>query len=77
MKCVKQLNYQNKRETVQDKRPALFCNIKERKMKKIVALLVLCSLAMVASCSHKCETEPIVESNHKLIVPPDFGNMPK
>ncbi|MBQ6110129.1 MAG: hypothetical protein IJL05_01990 [Alphaproteobacteria bacterium] len=46
-------------------------------MKKILALLALCSVIIVAGCSHKCETEPIVEANHKLIVPPDFGNMPK
>ena len=46
-------------------------------MKKIVMLLTLCSLVgFVAGCC-KCETEPVVESNHKLIVPPNFGNMPK
>ena len=47
-------------------------------MKKICALLALCSLiGFVAGCSCKCDKEPIVESNHKLIVPPNFGNMPK
>ena len=46
-------------------------------MKKIAILLALCSLVIVAGCSHKCETEPIIEENHKLIVPPNFGNMPK
>ena len=45
-------------------------------MKKLAVLLTLCSLALVAGCC-KCEKEPIIESNHKLIVPPDFGNMPK
>ena len=50
----------------------------ERQMKKILILLAVCSLVgFVAGCSHKCETEPIVEANHKLIVPPNFGNMPK
>ena len=51
----------------------------ERKeiMKKIIMLLALVSLVgFVAGCC-KCENEPIVESNHKLIVPPNFGNMPK
>lgn len=47
-------------------------------MKKI---LLLCALVMVpvvvAGCAKKCEVEPIVEQNHKLIVPPNFGNMPK
>ena len=46
-------------------------------MKKIVLLIGLISVVCVAGCSHKCESEPIVESNHKLIVPPNFGNMPK
>ena len=51
----------------------------ERKeiMKKIIMLMALVSLVgFVAGCC-KCENEPIVESNHKLIVPPNFGNMPK
>ncbi len=46
-------------------------------MKKIALLVALCSLVVITGCSCKCEKEPIVESNHKLIVPPDFGNMPK
>ena len=46
-------------------------------MKRIAVLLALCSLVAVAGCACNCEKEPIVESNHKLIVPPDFGNMPK
>ncbi len=47
-------------------------------MKKIALLVALCSVVcVVAGCSCKCEKEPIVESNHKLIVPPNFGNMPK
>lgn len=46
-------------------------------MKKIILLLAVVSVAFgVAGCC-KCESEPIVESNHKLIVPPNFGNMPK
>ena len=53
-------------------------NSKERKMKKIAILLAMVSLVgFIAGCSCKCENEPIVESNHKLIVPPNFGNMPK
>ncbi len=44
-------------------------------MKKLLLIgLAVCSLA---ACSTKCEVEPIVEQNHKLIVPPNFGNMPK
>ncbi|MCQ2571554.1 MAG: hypothetical protein MJ165_00945 [Alphaproteobacteria bacterium] len=47
-------------------------------MKKIAILLALCSLVgFVSGCACKCENEPIVESNQKLIVPPNFGNMPK
>jgi hypothetical protein len=47
-------------------------------MKKIALLLGLLSVVcVVAGCACKCENEPIVESNHKLIVPPNFGNMPK
>lgn len=46
-------------------------------MKKIVFILALCSLvAVVAGCC-RCENEPVIEANHKLIVPPNFGNMPK
>ena len=46
-------------------------------MKKICILLTLCSLVgFVAGCC-KCENEPVIEENHKLIVPPNFGNMPK
>ncbi|MBO4672110.1 MAG: hypothetical protein J5608_00460 [Alphaproteobacteria bacterium] len=46
-------------------------------MKKFVlfGLLVVVLGALSACCS--CETEPIVEQNHKLIVPPHFGQMPK
>ncbi len=44
-------------------------------MKKL--LLVGLALFALAACSTKCEVEPIVEQNHKLIVPPNFGNMPK
>lgn len=47
-------------------------------MKKIFFALVLLSLPVVlTACARKCETEPIVEENHKLIVPPNFGQMPK
>ena len=47
-------------------------------MKKIAMLLTIVSMGVfLAGCSCKCEKEPIIESNHKLIVPPNFGNMPK
>ncbi len=38
-------------------------------------MLVL--MPILAACAHKCESEPIIEENHKLIVPPNFGQMPK
>lgn len=47
-------------------------------MKKIFFVMFLISLpAVLTSCAKQCETEPIVEENHKLIVPPNFGQMPK
>lgn len=47
-------------------------------MKKVILLLAICSVpVLLSACAKKCETEPIVEQNHKLIVPPDFGQMPK
>nr|MBQ0091147.1 hypothetical protein [Candidatus Enterousia merdequi] len=45
-------------------------------MKKIMLLVALVSIFAISGCCN-CESEPIVESNHKLIVPPNFGNMPK
>jgi len=52
--------------------------VKGKEMKKICFLLsVVSTVGFVAGCSCKCEKEPIVEANHKLIVPPNFGNMPK
>jgi len=45
-------------------------------MNKFLIVGVLAVL-YVAGCCHKCEVEPIVEQNHKLIVPPNFGQMPK
>ena len=51
---------------------------KGRMMKKIVSIVLLGVVAVtVMGCAHKCESEPIVEENHKLIVPPHFGQMPK
>ena len=51
---------------------------KERIMKKFVSIILLIVIAItVAGCARKCETEPIVAENHKLIVPPHFGQMPK
>ncbi len=49
-------------------------------MKKIMTIMGLCSLVLaLGACasSSKCEVEPIVEQNHKLIVPKNFGNQPK
>lgn len=47
-------------------------------IKKVILLLVVFAAPMMlAACMSRCETEPIVEQNHKLIVPPNFGNMPK
>ena len=54
--------------------------IKQRRteMKKIVSIMLLGVIAVtVMGCASKCEVEPIVEENHKLIVPPHFGQMPK
>jgi hypothetical protein len=49
---------------------------KEKFMKKILLIFVLLVPVVLAACSHTCETEPIVEENHKLIVPPHFGARP-
>jgi len=47
-------------------------------MKKAILLLVIIAAPIaLAACAGSCETEPIVEENHKLIVPPNFGKMPK
>ncbi len=47
-------------------------------MKKILFLIALVAVpVLVSGCAKKCEVEPIVEENHKLIVPPNFGQMPK
>ena len=43
-------------------------------MKKILFVLLACC-ALYGCC--KCESEPIIEANHALIVPRNFGNMPK
>ena len=45
-------------------------------MKKIIMLMLVLA-PVLAACTTKCETEPIVAENHKLIVPPNFGQMPK
>jgi len=47
-------------------------------MKKVMSVVLLGIIAVsVAGCASRCEVEPIVEENHKLIVPPHFGQMPK
>jgi len=46
-------------------------------MKKIIMFLCVAALPCVLSaCVTRCEEEPIVAENHKLIVPPNFGQMP-
>ncbi len=47
-------------------------------MRKVILVIALALVPMmVAGCAKKCEVEPIVAENHKLIVPPNFGQMPK
>ncbi|MBD5400367.1 hypothetical protein HDR61_01300 [bacterium] len=46
-------------------------------MKKAILLLVVAMPLLAACGAGKCESEPIVAENHKLIVPPNFGQMPK
>lgn len=47
-------------------------------MKKLALLLGLCTIVLcLGACTTSCEVEPIVEQNHKLIVPPNFGQQPK
>ncbi|MDR2412638.1 MAG: hypothetical protein LBD50_00300 [Rickettsiales bacterium] len=46
-------------------------------MKKITLCVLLIAICALGACAQSCETEPIVEQNHKLIVPPNFGNQPK
>lgn len=45
-------------------------------MKKILILMIV-AMPLLAACTNTCEVEPIVTENHKLIVPPNFGQMPK
>jgi len=54
----------------------MFITRKEN-MKRTFLLLALIALPLIAGCAKKCETEPIVAENHKLIVPPNFGQMPQ
>lgn len=49
--------------------------VKGRSMKKIILILAILTPVVLSACCG-CETEPIVEENHKLIVPPDFGAKP-
>ncbi len=46
-------------------------------MKKLFLLLLVLMPIALGACAKSCETEPIVQENHKLIVPPNFGQMPK
>ncbi|MCM1223803.1 MAG: hypothetical protein NC548_56065 [Lachnospiraceae bacterium] len=46
-------------------------------MKKIFLLFIVLAPIALGGCIHRCETEPVVAENHKLIVPPNFGQMPK
>ncbi len=45
-------------------------------MKKILLIIALLAPVVLMGCGGSCETEPIVEQNHKLIVPPHFGARP-
>jgi len=45
-------------------------------MKKLYLLFALIGSITVAGCCN-CEKEPIIKENHALIVPPNFGNIPK
>ena len=45
-------------------------------MKKICLIIAVLAPVVLGACSKTCETEPIVEENHKLIVPPHFGARP-
>ena len=46
-------------------------------MRKIILLVALVMPCVLSARSKTCEVEPIVAENHKLIVPPNFGQMPK
>lgn len=45
-------------------------------MKKIILIIAMMAPIALGACAKNCETEPIVEENHKLIVPPNFGARP-
>lgn len=45
-------------------------------MKKFLMMVVALLPIVLGACSRTCEVEPIVEENHKLIVPPHFGARP-
>jgi len=49
---------------------------KGKDMKKIILVFVMLMPVVLGACTRSCETEPIVEQNHKLIVPPNFGARP-
>jgi len=56
--------------------PAPDTESKGKDMKKIILIFIMLAPVVFAACSKTCETEPIVEENHKLIVPPNFGARP-
>lgn len=47
-----------------------------RRFMLIMAILTV-GFTLAGCATRKCEVEPIVEENHKLIVPTNFGQMPK
>lgn len=49
---------------------------KGKNMKKVLLIFVILVPVVFGACSRTCEVEPIVEENHKLIVPPNFGARP-
>lgn len=46
-------------------------------MKKVYLILSMLVMVLGLAACAACEKEPIIEQNHKLIVPPDFGRQPK
>ena len=44
--------------------------------KTLIVVIAMTSLTALIGCC-RCEKEPIVAENQALIVPPDFGSMPK
>ncbi|MDR2269027.1 MAG: hypothetical protein LBD94_02475 [Rickettsiales bacterium] len=50
--------------------------MKKNNISHVSCLMFLGACLFLAACC-RCEVEPVVEQNHKLIVPPNFGQKPK